>query len=228
MLLNAFLLASVAESAPTVELHYTLPESPIPAAVLSLASRAPQAPDEPQTFSYTFAEIGLYTLDVDDLGSLGDEDVEAYYLRGSIGLGFLHIVAGYENAEADIGDSATDTIRLGGGAHFELAPKLDLTGDIAWLFSDLSSDLDQLDDSDHGYEVRAGLRFLPAEWENGGLELDGDFLYRNVDFALASDDEQTGFEAGARLHFVTHLSLGAFYRMLGDDESLGVNLRLSL
>ncbi|HKX46398.1 MAG TPA: hypothetical protein VJP77_06820 [Planctomycetota bacterium] len=227
MLLTSLVLASAAEAAHAADPAIVEAEPPIPAAVLALATRAPQAGDGGKTFSYTFVELGLYAVDVDAFDGLVDEDVEAYYVRGSIGLGFVHLVAAYEDASIDFGGSDTDTIKLGAGGHFDVAPKVDFTGDISWLFSDLSSDLSELDDSDHGYEVRAGLRWMAAEWERGGFELDGDVLYRNVDFALASDDEQVGFEAGARLHFLELLSVGGFYRLLEDDDAIGANVRLS-
>ncbi|HKX46542.1 MAG TPA: hypothetical protein VJP77_07555 [Planctomycetota bacterium] len=227
MLLTAVLLASAAEAAAPVEVLFAAPEPVIPVSVLALASRAAPAIGEESTFSYTFVEAGVIAVNLDSFSGLADEDADTYYLRGSIGLGFVHLVAAYENTSVDIGDSATDTIKLGIGGHFDLSPKVDFTGDISWLFSDLSSDLSAIDDSDHGYEVRAGLRWMPVGWEGGGLELDGDGLYRNVDFALASDDEQVGFELGARLHFLRLLSVGGFYRMLGDDDAVGLNARLS-
>jgi hypothetical protein len=176
-------------------------------------------------FSYTFVEIGATRFDVDEI----DDEADIYSLRGSLGLfDFLYLFAGYENQATDFEDTDTDVIRLGAGLHFNVIRSLDLIGDIAWLYSDMSSDLDELDDTTDGFEIHAGGRWLPLDWDGGGLEIHGGLIYVDLENRIASDDEATGFDLGAKLHFLRMLSVGAVYTMLEDDDSIGVNARVSL
>ena len=175
-------------------------------------------------FSYTFIEIGATQFDVDE----ADEEADIYYGRASLGLfDFLYLFAGYENQSTDFEDTDTDVIRLGGGVHFGVMEKLDLVADIAWLYSDMSSDLDELDDTTNGFEIHAGGRWMPLDWDGGGLEIHGGLVYVDMENRIASDDEATGFDVGAKLHFIRMLSVGAVYTMLEDDDSIGVNARVS-
>jgi len=194
-------------------------------AALDAAALRPQdeAADESR-FSYTFIEIGATQFDVDE----ADEEADIYYGRASLGLfDILYIFAGYENQSTDFEDTDTDVIRLGAGVHFPVMRKLDLVADIAWLYSDMSSDLDELDDTTDGFEVHAGARWMPLDWDGGGLEIHGGLVYVDLENRIASDDESTGFDLGAKLHFLRLFSVGAVYTMLEDDDSIGVNARVS-
>ncbi len=187
------------------------------------------AQDGPQgsPFSYTFVEVGAIAMEIDDLSS-SDDDVDAFYGRGQLGLfDFLYVFGEYENQSADFQNTDTDLISLGAGAHLGLAHTLDLMGEVGWLYSDVSSDLSTLDDTTNGYEVRAGLRWMLTSWEGGGLELNGGGLYVELENQLASDDERLGWEAGARLHFLKLFSVGAGYAMLEDDDQASLNARVS-
>ena len=176
-------------------------------------------------FSYTFFEIGATSFDVDE----ADETADVYYGRASLGLfKFLYVFAGYENQSIDFEDTSSDVLRLGVGGHFGVTPKLDLVGDIAWLYSDTSSDLSELDDTTDGYEVRAGARWMPFGWDRGGVELHGGAIWVDMENRIASDDTAFGFDLGAKLHFLKLFSVGAVYTMLEDDDSVGINARVSL
>jgi len=182
-----------------------------------------QEDGEGYDFSYTFAELGFTTTDIDGF----DDDADTYYLAASLGLGIFQIVAAYENTDFDIGDSRSDTFRLGAGAHFGLTPRVDLQGDISWLFSDVSSDIGALDDSSNGYEIRGGLRWMALPWNNGGLELAGNILYRDLETAFASEEDQFGWEAQARVHLLKLLSIGGSYIQRADDSQYLFNARVS-
>lgn len=186
---------------------------------------------EEKTFSYTFIELGVTTIDVDAIDDIDvdiDEDVDTYYGRAQLALfKFLYFFVGYENQDFDIEDTSSDVIRLGIGAYRSLNPKLDLFGDVAWLYSDLSSDVDDLDDDDNGYEIRAGLRWMVLDWDGGGLELDGNGTWISMDNRIGSDDEVFGWEVGGRVHFLRLFSLGASYMDLEDDDQVSMNARLS-
>jgi hypothetical protein len=176
--------------------------------------------------SYTYVEIGATEYSIDDIGG-SDEDVDTYYARASLALGFLYVFGGYETQDLDFEDTDSDLWRLGVGAHLGLMRNLDLLGEVAWLYNDVSSDLSQLDESDSGYEIRGGARWLAMEWSRGGLELDGNLLYVNLDNRLGSEEDDVGVELGARLHFLEFLSVGGMYTMFEDDDQLGLNLRAS-
>jgi hypothetical protein len=177
-------------------------------------------------FSYTYVEIGATSLNPDDT-SLTNDNVDTYYIRGSLGLGMFHIFAAYENQSLDYQDTSGDLYRLGAGLHVEVGPKLDLVGEAAWLYSDLSSDLSTLDDTTDGFEGKVGARWMPLPWDGGGLELDGNFLYVDLDNRLASDDIGSGWEAGAQLHFLQMFSVGAMYSIVDSDDKVAINARMS-
>ncbi len=179
---------------------------------------------EPVGFSYTYFEIGATQYNVDEI----DDEADIYYGKASLGLfKFLYIFGAYENQSSDFENTDTDIIRLGAGAHFGITPKLDLVGDIAWVWADMSSDLAELDDTTDGVDVHLGARWMPIGWDRGGLEIHGGGVYVNRDKAFASDDELTGFEIGTKAHFLKMFSVGAVYTMLEDDDSAGINARVS-
>ena len=211
------------------------PEGP-PSLTAELAA-LPSAPvaaaqedgNEPWDFSYTFLELGLnfYTPDAsfDDF----EDEVDSWYGLASLGLfDFLYVFGGYENQDFDFEDSSTDIWTLGVGAHLDLINKLDLTGDIAWLYSDLSSDLSELDESNSGYKIRIGGRWMPIDWSRGGLEVTGGIVYRDLKNQIASDDELFGWDLGARIHFLKLFSIAGSYWTLEDDDGVLANLRVSL
>jgi hypothetical protein len=211
----------------------TAPEAPTSltaelAALPAAPAAAPQEGKEPWDFSYTFVELGLnfYTPDAsfDDF----EDEVDSWYGLASLGLfDLLYVFGGYENQDFDFEDSSTDIYTLGVGAHLDLMNRLDLTGDIAWLYSDLSSDLGELDDTNSGYKIRVGGRWMPIQFGRGGLEVTGGITYRDLKNQIASDDEQFGWDLGARLHFLKLFSIAGSYWQLEDDDGILANLRVS-
>jgi len=239
MLLIAIASASLAMPAEPTPLAATpTPLASLPDAILSPSVEAlfaaPATPlffrdsddKEPDLLSYTYVEVGGIDYNVDDLGG-SDESVDTYYGRASLSLGFLYLFAGYENQSADFMDTDSDVIRLGLGGRANIGQNLDVLGEVAWLYNDVSSDLASLDDSNNGYELRSGLRWLPIQWGRGGLELDGNLVFVSLDNRLGSDDEDLGVELGARVHFLKLFSVGGMYTMFEDDDLLGLNLRLA-
>lgn len=167
-------------------------------------------------FSYTYLELGYASYNVDAT----DEDADTYYARGSVGfLDFLYAFGQYENQNFDVGDFDTDLITVGAGAHFDLMNNLDLFGEVGWLFTD--SDFDD----DNGFLVSGGARWMALPWENGGLEVNGEVGYYDLD--LAGEDGPIFWELGLRGHFLTHFSVGLAYQMIEDDDQVIGNLRYS-
>ncbi len=182
-----------------------------------------QEPDE-TPFSYTFLEVGATRFDVDNF----DEKADIYYGRAQLGLlKYLYIFGGYENQATDFEDTSTDLFRAGVGGHLPVGARVDLVGDVAWLWSNIDSDLDELDDTNTGAEFHLGGRWMPVLWDGGGLEVHGGGVYVDLKDRLASDDEALGWEAGLKVHFLRMLGGGAVYTMLEDDYSVGVNARVS-
>ena len=211
------LVATATSPAPSTE--------PLPTAAEPIAfSPVPVVAEGENLLSYTYVELGAARFDVDDF----DDEVDIYYLRGSLGLFELFYVFGeYQNQELDFEDTRTDQIQLGVGAHFGASPKLDLYAEVGWLYSDIESDLDDLDESDNGYEVMVGARWMVLPWDRGGLELNGGVGYIDLDNRLASDETASQWEIGARAHFLQFLSVGLTYSMLEDDDQVLGGVRFS-
>ena len=166
---------------------------------------------------------------IDSLDSFGnaDTDVDKYYGRASLGLGMVHIFAGYENQKLDLQNTTSDLFRLGGGAHIELTDRVHAVGEAAWLYEDVSSDLAGFGGSNSGYELKAGVRWLAMDWSAGGLELDGNLVWVNLKDSLASNDEALGWEGGLRVHLFKMFSAGVMYTMVESDDQIAVSARLS-
>jgi hypothetical protein len=178
-------------------------------------------------FSYTYIEVGASRFDIDTFEEAGDE-ADIYYGKASLGLfRYFYIFGGYENQAADFEDTSTDLIKLGVGGHYPIGSRVDLVGDVAWLWSDIDSDLSELDDTNTGAEFHLGGRWMPIDWDGGGLEVHAGGVYIDLKDRLASDDEALGWDAGLKVHFLRMLSVGAVYTRLEDDDSAGVNARVS-
>lgn len=195
-----------------------LPLDTVTSAQTEASARAP--------LSYTYLEVGASKLDV-DAAVAGNRDADNYYGRAQYASGLLHGFASYENQEIDLGNTTSDLFKLGVGMHLELTDKLHAVGEIAWLFNDVSSDLVGFSDSKHGYEMKAGARWMPIDWSAGGLELHGNFLWVDLDNRLASEDRAFGFEAGVRLHAFRLISVGAMYSKIEEDDLVSVSARLA-
>src|SRR5262249_37031977 len=88
------------------------------------------------TFSYTCGEAGYERTHIDDIDRYSD----AFYLRGSFGfLKYFNVIAGIEREETNFDDIRVDTFELGGGAHYAILPKLDLVGEMLFLYDQIES-----------------------------------------------------------------------------------------
>ena len=176
-------------------------------------------------FSYTYIEAGLTSGDVEDLD---DESVDTYYARGSLGLfKFLYGFAEYENSSIDFENTDTNQVTLGAGAHIDPLDALSLYAEIGWVYNSVSSDDGNIDGDENGYRVGGGVRWMALPWSGGGLELDGEIGYIDLDHVIASDETPTYWNAGARVHFLGHFSVGALYEKVDVDDRLVGNLRFS-
>ena len=238
-LLSLAALASLAASSSTTPAE-ALPKSPatpashsewLAALTLPTNPSAPQDDEKKSHFSYTYVEVGYAQTDLDAF----DEDADAVYGRASLGLlDFLFVFVDYAAQSLDDvtlggldGDADADIFGLGFGAHFEVAERLDLVGETSWLYNSLDSDtFDDLDESDSGWQIFGGARWMPIAWDGGGLEANGGYRWIDSE-SLLSDDTVGSWEAGGRLHFLRILSAGAKYSFLEDDERWGVDLRVS-
>ena len=191
----------------------------------------PALADDEGAFSYSYVEAGFSKTEVDEF----DEDSDAVYARVSLELfRIFHVFLDYSAQSLDdvsFGGSSDDVdadlYGLGFGAHFTVMPKLDLLGEASWIYSDLSSDdIDELDETDNGFTLYGGARWMVLDWEGGGLEALGG--YRWIDSkSVLSDDEVNSIEIGARAHFLRAFSVGAKYSYLEDDDRIGFDARFS-
>jgi hypothetical protein len=196
---------------------------PVPAATAPWAAALPAARDDGGTFSYSYIEAGATRLDLDAI----DDDADTYYLRASFALfKFLYILGGYENQSTDFENADTDVWSLGFGAYFSVNPKLDIHGDVSWLYNDIDSD--SFDDSSSGSLTRLAARWMPFDiGGGGGVELHGGALWVSADDTLLSDDSVLGLEIGARWHIVQAISVDLTYTSLEDDDQAGLSARFS-
>jgi|GEM_PF-2347633 len=173
-------------------------------------------------FGYTWIEAGATRLDLDTI----DDDADTYYGEVSLDLfNLIYVFGNYENVSTDFDNADSANIALGVGAHLDVLDRLDLFGDIAWLYSDFEGDT--FNGSESGTHVRAGARWLPWQFGTGGLELAGNALWVSIDNPYLSDDESFGWEAEGRVHIIRNLSVGLAYRQVGDDTSGILNARLT-
>jgi hypothetical protein len=175
-------------------------------------------------FSYTYIEVGATRFNVDTI----DDTADIYYGRASLNLlGFMYVFGEYQNQSVDFANTKTDRTELGVGAHFAIMPKLDLFGEVGWLYNNISSDVSNIDDTTNGYEALAGARWMVMDWSDGGLELNGKLGYIDLKNQLASDDSSSIWGLGARVHFLKHMSIGTEYAMQGSDDEVSLNARFS-
>lgn len=197
---------------------------------LGLATVAPPA-EKSSLLSYTYLEVGYFSTDVDTF----DESTDSVYGRLSIDLfDLVYVFADYTTESIDdvsqgapTGDVDNDQFGLGVGVHFNVAPDLDVLGEAAWLYNDISSDqFSNLDDTNNGWTAFGGARWLVLPWPTGGLELNGGVRWTDLP-TLLSDDEVISWEAGARAHFIEFLSIGLRLQLQEDDRTYAINARAS-
>ncbi|MBI1382134.1 MAG: hypothetical protein GC161_13745 [Planctomycetaceae bacterium] len=171
-------------------------------------------------FRYSYIEVGATRFDTENL----DDEADTYFAEVSFDiLNLVNVFGGYENFSADVDNTDTDLWHLGAGVHFSVHEDLDLTGDVAWLFSQIDSDT--IDEDSNGTRVRLGARWMALDTDPVDLELFGHGIALNLDDSFYSDDSLIGFDAGLRVHLVEYLSVAATYTQLEDDDAVGVSAR---
>jgi len=223
-LMPSFSLAPAMPATPTEPAYAAaLVEPPLAAGALSAtATGTVPRRDDDSTFSYSYIEIGATRFDAEDI----DDEADTYYGEVSFDLfNLVNLFVNYENLSIDVDNFDTDIWRLGVGVHFSTTEFLDLTADLAWLFSKIDSDT--IDDDSNGTQVRIGARWMVLDAQAAALELFGRAIAINLDDSIYSDDSSTGFDAGARVHFLGSLSVAGSYTKIENDDAIGLGLRVS-
>jgi hypothetical protein len=140
-------------------------------------------------------------------------------------LTFLNIFFGYENYSFDFDNLDSDLWTLGAGVHFSVLPKLDLTGDLAWIVNSL--DGDTIDEDSDEVQLRVGARWMLLHSAALGLEAFGRAVAITRDEDIYDDDSATGFDVGLRVHIAKRFSVAAEYSELEDDDQVGLSARFS-
>jgi hypothetical protein len=232
--LATLLLACIAtDPAPAVD-PSTLADSPIGMAAMRSFDAAAFAipltikPVEEEgrrddfKFDYSYVELGYTQTDVD----AANENLDAWHLRGSFEfMKFLYGFAGYSVGSSDFDNADVDAFDLGIGGHFAVMKRLDLLGEVAWLWNNIDGDLGG-SDSDTGFSVFVGARFLVLPFNRGGLEVNGGLRRTEID-GFSSDRITNSFELGARVHFMNRFSVGLTYADMEDDSRIGIDGRFS-
>lgn len=182
------------------------------AAPLAFGLQTPTTgPDAPSHFHYTFAELNLFTGEVDD------EDADGFQLAGSYAFQpNLHIVGSFTTSDIDVpgGDADLDVLALGIGYHMPVMDKMDLVAELQLLHGEI--DFSGGDDDDNGWSLGAGVRYWVADQVelNGGLE--------HVDLF----DDDTGLLLGGRYYFNDRISAGLGIELFDDVETIGLGVRM--
>lgn len=179
------------------------------AAALAAAPLATQASD----FSYSYAEAGWASVDIDGLS----ESFDGFMLRGSVAMGESFFLSA---DMLDVGKGGVDfkQYSLGIGGHYPLSDVLDVTGRVAWVKAEASGF--GFSEDDDGYSVGAGLRGRLGE----RFELEGSLAY--VDLG-GSDGSDTVATVGVRYFFTDLFAIGAEYNHFEDAKAWGVGFRVN-
>ena len=159
-----------------------------------------------ENMSYSFVDLGYIETDIDNVGDKAD----GFALRGSVGFAqHWFALAEYVSQSVSEFDVDIDTLSVGFGGHYGIAPNVDLVGKLAYTEIDLSAP-GGLEADDDGFWLEAGARGRVAD----AVELEGGLRY--TDMSEGGDD--TGFYVAGRYHFNATWAVGAEYRS-GDDSS---------
>jgi hypothetical protein len=186
----------------------------------------PQDTDEEDIFSYSYIEIGATSYDAESLGDEEfDDEADAFNAELSLEIfRIFNVFLGYETLDFDNLD--VDFWTLGAGVHFSVLPKLDLTGDIAWISTALDGG-DNFDEDTSDIQARIGARWMLLLRESWGLEAFGRVTSLTRDDDIYDDDNFVGFDLGARLHFAKRFSVAGEYSAIEDDDQVGFSARFS-
>ena len=189
-------------------------------AALSLATPA-IGNDSP--FSYSYIEVGARRFNVDNLNG-NSEDIDAYYGKFSLNFGPIFGFVGYESQDVDGLPIDANRVDLGVGGHVGVLDKLDLVGQVAWLYNDVSA---SGGGTKGGYEAKFGARWMVLDLTAASIELNGNVIWIDLENRLSANPDDAGFEVGGRVHFLKMLSAGLGYARFEDDDQIGLDLRFS-
>jgi hypothetical protein len=167
----------------------------------------PALAEEP---NYRYVEGGYLSVDTDDLDGSGDN----YFVDGSFGGKSWHAIAYYSNGELGP-DFDLKVWRFGLGWHGLLGDKADVVGEADYV--DQSIDGPGSDDSDTGYRLVGGVRWVPIKL----FELDGFANYNNV-----GSESDMSWEARGILN-VWRLGFGAAYEKFDASDQWNAFVRFN-
>jgi len=183
----------------------------LPFALLPNAQAAPAPPPKP-TFSYTFLQAGVISIEHDAV----NESSEGLAFRGSYDITpNVNLTADFGFDSLDVNGLKSDRrdIAFGAGYHMPLHKKVDIYGQAAIVSARIEA-LGQKT-TDTGFSVEAGLRFMPGEF----VELNAAVHH------MDAGGSTTNLGLGARGYFSDAFSLGLATRLDSDGNAYGVNLR---
>lgn len=177
-------------------------------------SRAQVASGSRSVFSYTWLEVEYFQQDFDAF----DDDLTGFGLSGSVELaGNLHLIAGWGSGDIDVMgvNVDTDEFSAGLGFHSAVDERVDAFAEARYINTELTVDTINLSDSEDGFGLGAGIRFLAAD----RLELFGRLDYIDI------VDGTTTFTGGGRFYPTPNVGLGVRFSLNDDADTLGLGLR---
>lgn len=168
--------------------------------LLAAAPLAAMADD----MSYSYVDAGYSEMDISGVGPSAD----GFGLRGSIGFA-ENWLAFAEYSAVSVQGVDIDTISVGFGGHYSLAPNFDLVGRLGYFEINLDAG-GGLNADDNGYLADVGLRGRVGD----AVELEGGVRYTD----LSDGGDDTALVIGGRFHFNKTWAVGAEYAS-GDDLS---------
>lgn len=165
-------------------------------------------------FSYSYAELGYVSSELDDI----DVDGDGFALRGSYEFNErFHGFVEYSDLDYDF-DVSGEMLELGAGLAWPLNPNLDFVGTVSYVKAEVDVPFFGSIDDD-GFGLGAGLRSRVMEQ----LELTGGINY--VSFDEGGDD--TAFELGARYFLTEMFAIGAGVDFNDDGTAWTLGARLN-
>jgi hypothetical protein len=162
--------------------------------------------------NYSYVEAGYLNVNEDDLSGSGDN----WFAGGAIGLGkHFHAIGFYTNG--DLGTDVSQTYwRAGLGWHGLLGEKADIVAEAYYV--DQTVDGPGPSNSDTGYRVTGGIRWLPIKF----FELDGFANFNDVQ----SDHTDTTWEARAIIN-IWRLGFGGDYEKFDTADQWNAFVRFN-
>lgn len=169
--------------------------------------------------SYTYADLGYVTTDIDGV----DKDLDGFLLRGSLEIAdnwFLYARYIDESVSVRGVDFDFQQYSVGGGYAWPFAENMDLYGKLGYTKAEVDVEnfgFGDADVDDDGYELGVGLRARPVDI----VELEAAINY--VDLSDSGDDTSLG--VAARWFITEAVALGVEGEFADDADTLGVGFR---